>query len=143
MKTEEERESVRVLKECIDLQVRKSRDYQNSASKVRQADYYRLGIDSIYDMLHTKMLRILSLIETAKANPTAEPNFESLEDTLKDLINYSSFGVAWLRKKIDGQDENCDMFNNPLPEITTLKTEYDTRAPRTFLVENTKYETTQ
>jgi hypothetical protein len=34
-----------------------------------------------------------------------------LEDTYKDLINYASFAVAWLRKSIEGQDKNRDIFN--------------------------------
>src|SRR5665213_2418504 len=33
-------ESVKVLQECIDLQLKKSRDYQNPASTIKQADYY-------------------------------------------------------------------------------------------------------
>lgn len=112
-----ERESVHVLRECIDLQNSKSRDYQNPNSTVRQADYYRLGMDSIYDMLHTKMLRIKSLLEAVK-HGGGKPNHESIEDTLKDLINYSSFGVAWLRKGIDGQRDDVDIFNVPLPPPT-------------------------
>ena len=32
-----ERESVKVLKECMDLQIRKSQDYQNPNSNIVQA----------------------------------------------------------------------------------------------------------
>jgi hypothetical protein len=41
------RESVNVLQECIDLQEKKSRDYQNPNSSVSQADYYPNGITTI------------------------------------------------------------------------------------------------
>lgn len=117
----DERESVKVLKECIDLQIRKSADYQNERSSVKQAMHYRRGLDTIHDMLHQKMLRALSLIETMKNEPDSKPKFESLEDTYKDIINYSSFAVSYMRGKMDGQDPNKDMFNEDkgisLPEL--------------------------
>jgi len=40
-----------------------------------------------------------------------DPNFESLEDSAKDLINYSSFFVSYCRKGIKGQDSTKDVFN--------------------------------
>lgn len=103
-----ERESVRVLEECIALQKRKSEDYQNPNSTVKQADYYPNGVATIHDILHAKMLRARSLIESGSV-----PQNEALEDTYKDLINYASFAVSWLRGKIPGQDPEVDMFNRP------------------------------
>lgn len=117
----EDKESVKVLKECVSLQLQKSADYQNPNSRVKQADYYRRGIDSIYDMLHTKMLRIESLLESARGGK--EPNFEGIEDTLKDLINYASFGVSWMRKKMDGQDTEKNIFNETVPKKVTYTAE--------------------
>lgn len=96
--TPEQPESIKVLHECIEVQTKKSRDYQNPNSRVKQADYYPRGIDSIMDMINTKYLRCISLIESGAA-----PNHESIEDSLKDMINYASFGVSFLRGKIDGQ----------------------------------------
>jgi hypothetical protein len=101
-----DRESVKVLQECIELQAKKSRDYQNPNSNVVQAMHYRRGVDSIHDVLHAKMLRAQSLLETGST-----PNFESLEDTYKDMINYASFAVSYLRGKMEGQDPDRDMFN--------------------------------
>ena len=94
----EERESVKVLRECIELQNKKSHDYQNPNSRVKQAMYYPRGLDSILDIINAKYLRIISLQESG-----SKANFEGIEDSLKDLINYCSFGVAWTRGKIDGQ----------------------------------------
>ena len=105
-----ERESVRILQECIDLQRKKAHDYQNPNSTVKQADHYRRGVDTIHDMIHQKLLRAQSLIESG-----SKPNNESLEDTYKDMINYCSFAVAWLRRGIDGQSLKRDEFNNPYP----------------------------
>jgi hypothetical protein len=37
-----ERESIKVLQECAEIQLKKSKDYQNEASRIRQADYSTL-----------------------------------------------------------------------------------------------------
>lgn len=103
-----ERESVRVLKECVDLQNKKSQDYQNPNSNVTQAMHYRRGIDSIHDIMQGKMYRAQSLLESGRCDSA---NFESLEDTYKDLINYASFAVSWLRGGMEGQDKSRDIFN--------------------------------
>lgn len=105
-------ESVRVLDECKELQLKKSRDYQNPMSTVKQAHHYRRGVSTIYDMIDQKMRRAQSLIETMEAN-AGKPNFEPLEDTLKDIINYSSFAVSYLRGKMDGQLLGRDALNRP------------------------------
>ena len=75
MKTVKDRESVIVLQECIDLQIKKGQDYQSSQSNVVQAMHYRRGVDTIYDIMHGKMMRAASLLESGNA-----PNHESLED---------------------------------------------------------------
>jgi hypothetical protein len=105
---DDERESVRVLRECIDLQLRKSRDYQNPNSNVTQAMHYRRGVDSIHDIIQGKLYRAQSLLESGTHD---QANFESLEDSYKDLINYASFAVAWLRGGVPGQQPNRDIFN--------------------------------
>lgn len=106
----EERESIRVLMESVDLQRKKSADYQNPNSAVKQADYYPSGIRTIHEIIHGKLLRATSLLESGET-----PNFESLEDTYKDMINYCSFAVAWMRKGVPGQDPNRDIFNRQEP----------------------------
>ena len=106
IRTVKERESVKVLQECIELQKRKGEDYQSSQSNVVQAMHYRRGVDTIYDIMHGKMMRAASLLESGN-----DPNHESLEDTFKDLINYASFAVSYMRGKMEGQDKDRDMFN--------------------------------
>jgi len=107
----EERVSVQVLRECIDLQLRKSQDYQNPNSNVTQAMHYRRGVDSIHDIIQGKLYRAQSLLESGTHT---QANFESLEDTYKDLINYASFAVAWLRGGVPGQDVDRGIFNEKL-----------------------------
>lgn len=108
----EKRESVKILEECIDLQSKKSADYQADVSEIKQAEYYPHGVTTIYDIMHAKMLRIKSVL--AKMEAGHDANFESVEDSCKDLINYSSFMVSYLRGKMDGQVGNRDAFNRPM-----------------------------
>jgi hypothetical protein len=113
-------ESVDVLKECIDLQIAKGNDYQNPNSRVVQADYYPSGVKTISEIMQAKMLRIISVLETHESGHTE--NFESIEDSAKDLINYASFFVAYSRKGIPGQNTENDIFNNPpIEEVTFQK----------------------
>ena len=111
------KESVKVLNECIDLQIKKSDDYQNPNSNVVQAMHYRRGVDTIHDIIQGKVYRAQSLLESAMQDA---PNFESLEDTYKDIINYCSFAVSWLRGSMEGQQPNRDIFNKKVTETERL-----------------------
>ena len=111
MEQTNERESVNVLRECIDLQIRKSQDYQNPNSNIVQSMHYRRGVSTIHDMIHQKLLRAQSLLEPVENGEDYNPNFESLEDTYKDLINYASFAVAYLRHEMEGQEADRDILN--------------------------------
>lgn len=108
------KESIKVLEECAEIQKKKGADYQNPNSNVKQAMHYRRGIDSIHDLLQGKLYRAQSLLEAANT-PNMYPNYESIEDTYMDLINYASFAVEYLRGKMDGQDPTRDIFNKPKP----------------------------
>lgn len=103
-------ESAKVLAECAELQMKKARDYQNPNSTVKQADYYPNGITTIHDIMHAKMLRMKSVMEAMQSDDY-DPNFESLEDSAKDLINYASFFVSYCRHGIEGQQSENDVFN--------------------------------
>jgi hypothetical protein len=41
------------------------------------------------------------------------PNFESVEDSALDMINYASFVVAYIRGQVPGQKPDRDIFNKP------------------------------
>lgn len=108
------RHSVEVLEECIELQNKKSNDYQNPHSTIRQADYYPSGCLSILEIMNAKILRMRSVIEAMTYDKNYKPNFESLEDSAKDLINYASFFVSYSRGKIDGQNTDRDFLNRKI-----------------------------
>ena len=105
------KESIKVLQECAEVQTKKGTDYQNEHSRIKQADYYPNGVSTLLDINHAKMLRMQSVVAAMQADPTYEPNFESIEDSAKDLINYASFVVAYMRGKMDGQEPNRDFLN--------------------------------
>jgi hypothetical protein len=113
-----ERYSNEVLRECIELANSKSHDYQNPDSRIKQADYYPRGVETIFEIIWAKTLRMASLIEVMKNGGSAKN--EALEDSAKDLINYASFMVSYARGKMDGQDRTRDMFNRPNTSITRL-----------------------
>lgn len=67
----------------------KDRDYQNN---VALEDYFPFGDRSYVHMLNTKVLRLISLVEKPEA-----PAFESIQDSVHDLIAYSVFYTKYLK----------------------------------------------
>lgn len=119
---QEERESVRVLRECIEIHLRKAQDYNNDLSGVTVADYYPNGLDDFEYIIDTlKRLRQRSQIEALRHNPGHTANYEGLEDTLKDRIIYTAMAVEFIRGKMPGQDPRRDLFGRTAEEPRQLK----------------------
>ena len=78
-----------ILKEAATLKIKKSKDYQGGMWS--EKDYFPFGDTSYIHMMWTKMLRIRSVAEQENTN------FESLEDSLLDMINYSAMYISYLR----------------------------------------------
>jgi hypothetical protein len=100
-----------VLIECLQKMIKKSQDYQSSKSSVVQAMYYPHGINTLMDVIQTKRLRLISLLEASESDPEHQANFESIEDSLIDMANYCAIAVSWIRGELEGQDPLFDMFN--------------------------------
>ena len=128
--------SVTVLEECAELQRKKSRDYQNDASCIKQADYYPGGIATIIDIIWAKVLRARSVTEAMHADPNYKPNFESIEDSFKDMINYASFGVAYIRGGINGQETGRDFLNREVKQETYCETADEAYTPMPKLTDS-------
>jgi len=107
---------LQILKRAAELQTKKGNDYQNSSSRVRQADYYPRGVNTILDIMLGKLLRMQSILDAMENDGDHLENFESLEDSAVDLINYASFFGAYLDHDIDGQDKTKDIFNRKVNE---------------------------
>ena len=83
--------AIQILKDAADLKQRKSEDYQGG--RWSEEDYFPFGHQSYMHMIHTKYLRMRSVMDQNN------PNFESLEDTLIDMINYCAMYAAWLENE--------------------------------------------
>ena len=123
MNQQTERESVKALRECIELQLSKSRDYQNPNSRIKQAEYYPNGIITLLDIIHAKKLRMDSVVAAMQHDPEYKPNFESLEDSAKDMINYCSFIVSYCRGKMEGQNPYRDFLNRRISKPNNIAQE--------------------
>jgi hypothetical protein len=110
------RPSANILLEAAELQERKGNDYNNATSSVSQADYYPRGVWSILDVVNAKYLRMVSVLETMEQG--GKVNFESVEDSAIDLINYASFIAAYMRGDVPGQNPAMDIFNRPMSKQT-------------------------
>ena len=76
---------------AMELATRKSQDYQSSFVKLES--YFPFADKSYIQMLNVKVLRLISLAEGKT------PNFESMQDTVLDLINYAVFYLDYLEKQ--------------------------------------------
>jgi len=113
-----------ILNEAKDIQIKKGNDYQNPNSIIRQSDYYPRGCSTILDIMTGKVLRMRSVIEAMENDPNYNPNFESLEDSAIDLINYSSFFASYINSGIDGQDTSRDFLNRKIDYETERRASY-------------------
>lgn len=80
------------LAKAAKVVIKKTDDYNNGANDFNHANrdsYFPFGIKSYAQMIHVKSQRLVSL-----ANEEKTPNFESIEDSLIDLINYAAFYIG-------------------------------------------------
>jgi hypothetical protein len=108
------RPSANILLEAAELQEKKGADYNGAKTSVAQANYYPRGVWSILDVVNAKYLRMVSVLETMEQGGKA--NFESIEDSAIDLINYASFIAAYMRGDVPGQSANKDIFNRTIAD---------------------------
>ena len=87
--------AIQILKDAAALKEEKSKDYQGG--NWEEEDYFPFGGQSYMHMIHTKYLRMRNIMEVDT------PNFESLEDTLIDMINYCAMYAAYLENKKNEQ----------------------------------------
>jgi len=77
--------------ECAELRKKKGADYRGS--DIEMKDYFPFGLLSYTQMLHTKNLRLRSLVANGRT-----PKNESVRDTLLDMINYACFAIEAIDK---------------------------------------------
>ena len=106
-----------VLLQAAKLKDLKEADYQDSS--ITETDYFPFGHQSYIQMIWTKMMRIRSVAETENS----KPNFESLSDSLVDIINYAAMYSAWLQNT--GQDASTPQPKSPTIHTEDLKQKLD------------------
>lgn len=74
-----------------DLLVKKNRDYKGAS--------FDLGMTGNMVHLWDKVTRLRNLVENKET-----PNFEGIEDTLKDIIGYSVIGLHILEEEKENKD---------------------------------------
>ena len=117
------KDSLKILQKAAEIQNKKGNDYQNPNSRIRQAMYYPRGCATILDIMHAKILRMQSVLEAMESDPDYAPNFESLEDSCIDMINYASFFAAYMQGGMDGQEPGRDFLNRPINVNTARKSQ--------------------
>jgi hypothetical protein len=96
-----------ILLECAQLLNRKGQDYGNQDHTKER--YHPLGHHSYIQMMHNKMTRIRHTALELKPGQTL--NFDSVKDSVLDLINYSAFYGAWL-EELEETDDNGSQQGN-------------------------------
>jgi hypothetical protein len=86
----------------------KSDDYGASDNSKRK--YFPFDDESYATMMHTKMERIMNLIR--KKRDGRQTNFESLKDSVGDIINYAAFYWSYLDEMENATDAQKQSANS-------------------------------
>ena len=81
-------EYLRLIEPALHLVAKKGQDYNNT---IQLADYFPFGDASYQQMINLKSLRMRSTLTKGSA-----PNYDSIQDSLYDLINYAVFYLQYL-----------------------------------------------
>ena len=85
------------IAKAVLLCVKKSLDYNPEQTDIHTIDrtsYFPFGTPSYAQMISTKSQRFVALTHKLLANQ--DTNFEGLDDTALDIINYAGFYLAWV-----------------------------------------------
>lgn len=80
----------RIFGEMSDLLVKKNKDYKGAS--------FDLGMTGNFVHIWDKVVRYRNLVENRNSGEIA--NFESIEDTLRDIIGYSVIGLHILNEEM-------------------------------------------
>lgn len=84
---EEENSSLLTVDSVVDVLVKKQRDYGHNNIK-------RFGREGLMIRCHDKVARLENL-----CGSDFSPNWESIDDTILDIIGYSAIGIMWERQE--------------------------------------------
>ncbi len=87
-----------VIKKVSLLRIKKGNDYNTG---IQLNDYFPFGHYSYAQMVHLKATRMLSQIEVLKQGKSL--NYDGIQDTLEDMINYATFYAEWIAEQAEAQ----------------------------------------
>jgi hypothetical protein len=90
-------EFMRLAEQVADVVAKKSEDYQGKETSL--GSYFPFHHYSHVQMIWTKTLRLMTL--TKRREDGSKPNFESVDDTVLDLVAYCIFYRAFLETRHD------------------------------------------
>jgi len=85
----------KIHEECLSISKRKNADYGSEGLK-------RFGVMGITTRISDKTDRLVNLTWRKQA----EVKDESIEDTLKDLINYATYAIMMQRGKLENENRD-------------------------------------
>lgn len=100
-KTEMGKYYLDALKIANNIKISKAKDYEGGEN-IKNEDYFLYGEKSIMGEIWKKTLRLRNLIDTRTED---NPQHETLDDTILDLINYAADFYAY-RKMKRGKDND-------------------------------------
>lgn len=106
------KEFEKIIKEMLDIYIKKNANYGNSFGKA----FEELGPISGVTRLYDKMNRIIALTKGS------ENNYESLEDTFIDLANYAIMNLIEMKYQKEKIKELVGQFT-PLEVVGTVENE--------------------
>lgn len=89
------------LKLANDIKIKKAKDYEGGEN-IKNEDYFLYGEKSIMSEIWKKTLRLRNLIDTRTED---NPQNETFDDTLLDLINYVADFYAYRKMKRGKNDD--------------------------------------
>ena len=81
-------EYLKLLEPAIVMVAKKGQDYNNA---IQLHEYFPFADASYQQMIHLKTFRMRSSLNKGSA-----PNYDSIKDSVYDLINYAVFYLAYL-----------------------------------------------
>lgn len=102
-----------LINPAIALVIKKSQDYNNGGHDDVHT-YFPFGMASYSQMIHVKSMRLVSLAKQ-EMRGADKPNFESVKDTLLDMINYCVFALDAIAKREQEPKKHPVVFADGYP----------------------------
>lgn len=103
----------KLCKESLDLMMKKNHDYSGKSGKEPFANFTRaeaMGITSTEKGMLVRMLDKMSRLSSFMDSGEFKVQDEKLEDTIKDMINYSVLLYAYMLSKNEKQYEIVELY---------------------------------